>query len=120
MDILKELDLVDINESELKKDSVIIRFGRFESIDVIHALDERLFNEIPEHIGKHDGHEVSMDDSHGTLFTYGSNAETLFKTMHPILDGFDFLEGAVVHLTFNRKGNEPLDLEFEFKKNCKP
>ncbi len=120
MDVLKELEFNELSENELGEDAVIIRFGSFDGLDVIHKLDERLYKGIPEHIGRHDGHEVALDDSHGTLFTYGQNAETLFKAMHPILNEFDFLEGALVHLTFSRGEEDPLDLEFEFERNDDP
>lgn len=115
MDILKELDLEKKNESRLGKDSVIINFGRFDGLDEIHRLDMKLYEGISKEIGSHDGHEVAMDDSHGTLFTYGKNAETLFKAMQPILNEFDFLEGAKVHLSFNQRSDKPLELEFNFE-----
>lgn len=96
------------------RDVVIIQFGRFNGLDEIQKLDESLYEHIPEQIGRHDGHEVAMDDSHGTLFTYGENAETLFKTMRPILSEFDFLNGASVHLEFKVGKEEPLEIEFDF------
>lgn len=96
------------------RDAVIIHFGRFGGWDALHKLDERLCEHIPEQVGRHDGHEVAIDDSHGTLFTYGENAETLFKTMQPILKEFDFLNGARVHLEFKVGKEEPLEIEFEF------
>ena len=43
-------------------DSVIISFGTFNGIDEIHAVDIKLFDEIPEEIGRHDGHIVSLED----------------------------------------------------------
>lgn len=100
----------------IEKDAVIISFGPFEGLDIIHELDMRLFEDIPDTIGQHDGHEVAMDDSHGTLFTYGENAETLFKAMHPILSEFDFLKGATVYLGFHHQKDKELDLEFNFEK----
>ncbi|MGI9551505.1 MAG: hypothetical protein ACR2MT_09925 [Aurantibacter sp.] len=98
------------------KDSVIIYFGTFAGLDEIHRLDTRLYEEIPLAIGRHDGHEVAIDDTHGTLFSYGENAETLFKAMQPILNEFDFLEGATVQLCFINNREKPLDLEFKLER----
>ncbi|WP_343486725.1 hypothetical protein [Allomuricauda sp. d1] len=102
------------HETTLGKDSVLIRFGAFSGLDEIHRLDSRLFDELPPHTGKHDGHEVAIDDSHGTLFTYGNNAEELFKAMQPILNDFYFLNGAAVHLSFQKEA-KTLELEFDFE-----
>jgi hypothetical protein len=98
------------------KDSVLIYFGAFNGLDEIHKLDRCLYDSIPLTIGRHDGHEVAIDDTNGTLFTYGYNAETLYKTMQPILNEFDFLIGATVHLSFVEGRDKPLELEFEFEK----
>ena len=113
MKLLENID--ELPELDLEpKDVVIIQFGSFDGLDEIHKLDEMLYNEIPEQIGRHDGHEVAMDDSHGTIFTYGENAETLFKTMQPILNRFDFLNGASVYLEFKVGKKEPIEIEFDF------
>lgn len=82
------------------QDAVLIYFGRFNGLDEIHTVDTLLFDLIPEEIGRHDGHEVAVDDTHGTFFTYGKNAETLYKTMEPILDRFEFLDDAEVEMRF--------------------
>lgn len=118
MDVAKFLEnnLDTAQENSNGKDSVLIYFGAFNGLDEIHKLDRRLYNDIPLSIGRHDGHEVAMDDTDGTLFTYGYNAETLYKTMQPILNEFDFLIGATVHLTFEEGRDRPLELEFEFEK----
>lgn len=107
----------DLNlRSEPRQDSVLINFNRFSGLYEIHRLDMKLFDGIPSHIGAHDGHEVDMDESHGTIFTYGENAEELFKAMQPILIEFDFIEGATVCLNFINNRKKPLELEFKFEK----
>ena len=83
------------------RDSVLIYFGRFDGLDEIHSVDRLLFDLIPKEIGRHDGHEVAIDDTHGTFFTYGKNAETLYKTMEPILDRFSFLDNDEVEMKFH-------------------
>lgn len=95
-----------------RKDSVIIEFGAFESLDVIHEIDLRLLEIIPDSVGLHDMHEVNMDDTDGRFFTYGNNAEELFKLMLPILKDYEFLKNSTVHLTFLNGENER---NFEFK-----
>ncbi|MFD0797099.1 hypothetical protein ACFQZJ_06480 [Maribacter chungangensis] len=104
------------NESDYVRtdDSVIIQFGAFAGLDEIHILDMRLFEELPAEIGRHDGHEVAMDDTHGTLYSYGKNAEALFKAMQPILNDFDFLDGATVHLSFLKEDKTVSEIDFEF------
>ncbi|MBE9490248.1 MAG: hypothetical protein IMY67_08155 [Bacteroidetes bacterium] len=99
-----------------EKDKVIISFNRFSGIDEIHELDMKLYENIPKVIGRYDGHEIAMDDSHGTLFAYGNNAEKLFKAMQPILNEFDFLNEASVYLYFNKEDETFSELEFIMNK----
>jgi len=95
-----------------EKDKVIISFNKFNGIDEIHELDIKLYKYIPKEVGRYDGHEIAMDDSHGTLFAYGNNAEKLFKTMKPILSEYDFLNEARVYLCFNKDDETISNLEF--------
>lgn len=102
------------SEYEMTEDSVLIEFGAFGGLDEIHTLDMRLFEEIPTEIGRHDGHEVAVDDTHGNLFSYGENARELFLTMRPILNDSDFFDGATVHLTFRKEDKTFSEIDFEF------
>ena len=95
---LLNIENLDFDSVE-KRDSVIIEFGSFESLEIIHEIDLRLLETIPESVGKHDMHEVALDDTHGRFFTYGKNAGELFKLMLPILREYEFLKNATVHLT---------------------
>lgn len=108
----EDLEKLKFEEPELK-DCVIISFGQFSDLDDIHAVDMRLFNEIPVKIGSHDGHEVNMDNTDGRFFTYGNNAEELFKVMKPILCEFEFLKTADVYLRFTENRKEVQHLEFK-------
>ncbi|MGD1848420.1 MAG: hypothetical protein ACFB10_23765 [Salibacteraceae bacterium] len=54
--------------------------------------------------GYYDGHELAMDDSHGSLYFYGPNAETLFKRIKPTLESIEFLQGAEATLRFGPVG----------------
>lgn len=95
-------------------DSVIISFGAYNGIDEIHAVDMKLYKGIPQTVGSHDGHCVTLDDdTAGQFFTYGNNAEELFKVMKPILDEFDFLKNANVYLSFTENNKEVRNLEFK-------
>jgi hypothetical protein len=53
-----------------------------------------------------------MDDTHGRFFTYGNNAEELFKLMLPILKEYEFLKNATVQLNFVNEEHQR-DLEFK-------
>lgn len=110
------MQLLDIENLDFenfgRRDSVIIEFGKFESLEIIHEIDLRLLEIIPESIGKHDMHEVAMDDTHGRFFAYGNNAEELFKLMLPILREYEFLNNATVQLNFVN-GEQERDLEFK-------
>ena len=110
---MKLLDVEKLNFDKLtKEDSVIIEFGEFDGLDIIHEIDVKLINLIPESIGRYDMHEVAMDDSHGRFFTYGKNAEKLFKIMLPVLKEYDFLQNATVYLNFV-DGDKERDFEFK-------
>lgn len=107
----EELFLIDKKISQ-NRDEVIISFGAFKGLDDIHRVDALMFDTIPEDLGNYDGHEVSMDDTDGRLFAYGTNAEKLFKLMQPLLQQFDFLQKAFVYLRFNRDDGTHSDIEF--------
>ncbi len=112
---LKELDKLNFEKPDVQ-DSVIISFGKFNGLNEIHKVDMKLFDAITKDIGYYDGHEVNMDDSHGTLFAYGNNAEKLFKAMQPILNEFEFLNEAEVYLCFNKEDETCSELEFIMNK----
>lgn len=117
------MELLDIEnldfDADEKQDSVIIEFGPFEGLDIIHEVDLRLIDIIPESVGAHDMHEVNMDDTDGRFFAYGNNAEELFKIMLPVLKDYEFLRTATVHLTFIN-GEEERDLEFKLSSITNP
>lgn len=99
------------------KDSVLIHFGRFNGLDDIHELDMQLWDGIDGEVGTYDGHEVAVDDSHGTLYSYGKNAELLYKTMMPILDRFTFLDEARVEMNFYNPDGSCSSLEITRQTN---
>ena len=108
---LLNIEELHFNKTE-KKDSVIIEFGKFKGLDIIQEVNAKLMYIIPVEIGNHDMHEIAMDDSHGRFFSYGNNAEELFKCMLPVLKAYDFLKDAIVHLNFVG-GDKERDLEFK-------
>jgi len=112
----EDLETLKFEEPNIT-DVAIIGFGPFNKLDEIHAVDIRLYKEIPEEIGRHDGHEVNMDDTDGRFFTYGNNAEELFKVMKPILNEFEFLNEAYVYLRFTENGKVKQDIEFKLNQS---
>lgn len=52
-----------------------------------------------------------MDYSDGFLYMYGPNAETLFKTVKPILGSENFMKGAVATLRFGPPGEDTSRIE---------
>lgn len=107
----EELFAIDKKISE-NGDEVIVSFGGCDGLTEIHRVDTMLFENIPEDIGRYDGHEVNMDDTDGRLFAYGRNAEELFKLMRPMLQQFEFLNKAKVYLRFNKEDGSFSELEF--------
>ncbi len=107
---LSEFEKLNFDNIE-RRDSVIIEFGPFESLDIIHEVDLRLIELIPENLGAHDMHEIDMNETKGRFFTYGSNAGDLFRIMLPVLKAYEFLRNASVSLIF-LNGEEVRDLEF--------
>lgn len=106
-------ELFRIDEKISKNgDEVVVSFGPYGSLDEIHRVAAMMFDNIPEDIGRYDGHEVNMDDTDGKLFAYGRNAEELFKLMQPMLQQFDFLNKAVIYLRFNKDDGTYSELEF--------
>lgn len=51
-------------------------------------------------IGIYDGHEIAMDNTDGSYYMYGPNAETLFKMVLPTLEKYDFMKGSRAELCF--------------------
>ena len=66
-----------------------------EELDDLHDLEEQLREAVGEAgVGEHDGHEIAMDGSHGTLFLYGPDADKLLSVVRPILLAAPCLENA--------------------------
>lgn len=63
--------------------------------------------------GYYDGHEIAMDNSDGSFYFYGKNAESLFKFIEPNLDRCDFLRGATALLRFGNMVDEVPELELK-------
>ena len=93
--------------------SVIITFQYgLEEIDPIYDLVDKLSKILSEtNIGNCDGHEIAMDNSDGSIYLYGSNAEILFKAIKPTLDSTSFLRGANATLRFGSAKNGASEIE---------
>jgi len=108
--ILKAMD-----NQPIKEHAVIIYFNYgIESLDPLYNLEDKLTGVIIEKkVGKYDGHEIAMDNSDGSLYMYGPDAETLFKAIKPTLEDCKFMKGARVYLRFGPIGEETKDIEVE-------
>lgn len=96
--------------------SVIIYFNYgIESLDPLHQLEDKLRMIIEsENVGDYDGHEIAMDDSDGSLYMFGPNAEKLFKAVKPILVSTHFMKDATAYLRFGSVHDEGVpEIEFE-------
>lgn len=95
--------------------AVIIYFDYgMESLDPLFELCDKLENVIEAAaVGEFDGHEIAMDGSDGSLYMYGPNAETLFKTVKPTLDEVPFIKGAIAKLRFGppEEGVREIDIK---------
>jgi hypothetical protein len=82
--------------------SVVIQFNYpFDELDELFALDQKLDDLIEENqAGMYDGHEVQVDGPDARLYMYGPNAETLLKTILPVLKETDYMKGATAMLRF--------------------
>jgi hypothetical protein len=93
--------------------SVIISFQYgIEELDPLYALVNKLTILLEgKNIGDCDGHEIAMDNSDGSLYLYGPNAEVLFKAIKSTLESTSFLKGATAQLRFGASGNDVPEIE---------
>lgn len=102
-------------EATSPEHAVIIRFQYgFEGLEPLYELEEKLEKVINnDKAGEYDGHEIATDYSDGFLYMYGPNAETLFKTIKPILDETSFMKGAIAKLRFGPPEPDVKEIEVE-------
>lgn len=84
--------------------SVIIWFDYgLEDDEPFYSLSLELASILENNdIGIYDGHEIAMDNTDGSLYMYGPNAETLFKAVLPTLEKYDFMKGSRAELCFGK------------------
>lgn len=109
--------LINKENSQVKfEHSVIVHFSKYlsEDLDDLHNLELKLIELIDNSgIGTYDGHGIAVDDTNGTLFMYGTNAETLFKLVLPTLQSVDFMKGAIATLRFGSFNKEASEIDLE-------
>ncbi len=83
--------------------SVVIWFDYNREDDSDFYSFSKKLDEHFEHYkdGYYDGHEIAMDNTDGSFYFYGRNAEALFKYVEPLLDACDFMRVASAVLTFD-------------------
>lgn len=89
--------------------AVIIHFNHgLDELDAVHEFEKKLTLIIENNrLGFYDGHELAMDNSDGSLYMYGRNAETLFKAVLPALKAHPLMQGATAHLQFGKIEDNP-------------
>ncbi|SEO40420.1 hypothetical protein SAMN05660816_02833 [Niastella yeongjuensis] len=95
--------------------AVIVRFKYgIDGLDALFELEDMLEKVVTENeVGEYDGHEIAMDYGDGTLYMYGPNAESLFKTVQPVLKECDFMNGAKAKLRFGPPEDGVTEIEIE-------
>jgi hypothetical protein len=98
-----------------KEHSVIIYFNYgLEEDEPFYELSEKLEKIVDENkLGIYDGHEIAMDNSDGSYYIYGPNAEAIFKAIKPLLESTPFMRGGTAVLTFGPTGTNSPQLELE-------
>jgi hypothetical protein len=95
--------------------SVVIwfKYGLKED-DSMYNLGDELAKIVEEtKTGIYDGHEIAMDNSEGSYYLYGPNAETLFKAIKPLLDKTPWMRGATASLRFGPADKDSPEIEVE-------
>jgi hypothetical protein len=87
--------------------AVLVNFDYIGSTDLtlLFDLETKLEAVIDAaKVGELDGNEVATDGSDGTLFMYGPDADRLFETIRPVLEGCSFMRGARITLRYGSPG----------------
>lgn len=104
-------------EDKAPEHAVIIRFlYGINGLEPLHRLEHSLKKIIDqEGVGDYDGHEIAVDYSDGFLYMYGPNAETLFKTVRPLLEQIEFMKDATAKLRFGPPENGVKEITVKIK-----
>lgn len=111
--LLSKLDISSSDDdTEVFEHAVLVYFDyNLESSDPFYKLVDELIHYFHDnHLGEYDGHEMAMDNSDGSLYMYGNNAQDLFNGVEPILRKTDFLKGAVVVLRFGKLDDDKVQI----------
>ncbi len=111
-DVFKKKDSAS-NLNPKAEHCVVINFNYgLDNLEPLHKLENRLDSTLQSSgHGECDGHEIATDMSHGIIYLYGSNAETVFKTVKPILEDCEFMRNARVTLRFGPPEDGVTELE---------
>lgn len=101
---MQDSNLIPDSNSSIYKGlhSVIIWFDYgLEDDNPFYSLSLELARVLENtDIGIYDGHEIAMDNTDGSFYMYGSNAEALFKAVLPTLEKYEFMKGSRAELCF--------------------
>ena len=85
-----------------------------ESDEPFYQLGSKLDRIMQDqNLGIYDGHEMCIDNSHGSYYLYGNNAEQMYKAIKPILDKAEFMKGGTAYLRFGPAARDTRDIEIE-------
>lgn len=75
---------------------VYFKYG-INNLEPFFKLEEELLEIIGKsNVGEYDGNEIADDNSEGSYYMYGPDADKLFSTVEPVLRKAIFLKGAKV------------------------
>lgn len=86
--------------------AVIVRFN-FPSgnLDRIFEIEDQLAKAVEQGaVGQLDGNEIAVDGRDNMFYLYGSNADTIFSAIEPVLLQWDILSEARVLLRYGPPG----------------
>jgi hypothetical protein len=87
--------------------AVLVNFDYIGSTDLtfLFSLETKLETAINSaKVGEFDGNEIAADGSDGTLYMYGPDADRLFETVKPVLEGCSFMRSARITLRYGSPG----------------
>ncbi|MDF2435861.1 MAG: hypothetical protein K0Q95_237 [Bacteroidota bacterium] len=111
--LFAQIDLESpVVEREPQQSVIITFYYGLDDICYLHDLEEKLRVVLDGlDVGEWDGHDLAWDNTDGSLYFYGPNAETLFKAIKPTLEATEFLIGATANLRFGPLGQQASEID---------
>jgi hypothetical protein len=83
--------------------TVVIEFEcDLDELEPLFALEDALEQALSNSgFGEYDGNEIATDGSHGRLFLYGPNADSLLTSIQPVIRSTTFIRNATAVLQYD-------------------